>query len=144
MTSVTFKNKNSTSTIYTNYRNGEDWRTAIDSSYLYQLAGLDKKFKGELFAIFKENAKKNLKKMEEATEVNNKVEWYMAVHAFKGASSSIGAFFLAKLLENAQRKPDAPKEDKRNLLIKTKIELDLVFRYIENDQRDLRKEEESK
>ena len=81
--------------------NNQQRKRAIDMEFLRSIIENDVEFEKELFAIFVENANRNFIKMEEAVGKDNQA-WYMASHAFKGASASVGAFDLSKILEDAQ------------------------------------------
>ena len=74
----------------------------IDLDFLRGIIDNDLEFEKELFAIFVENANQNIAKMQDAVNNSDGNSWYMASHAFKGSSASIGAFNLSKILEYAQ------------------------------------------
>jgi HPt (histidine-containing phosphotransfer) domain-containing protein len=57
----------------------------------------------------------------------------MAAHAFKGASASIGAFDLSKILEYAQKNPDDLSEKKEITLLAIKQEFALVSDFIHEE-----------
>ena len=76
---------------------------AIDIEFLRSIIENDFEFEKELFAIFSENATRNVTKMEDAIKSGDSNSWYMSSHAFKGASASIGAFQLSNILEYAQK-----------------------------------------
>src|SRR3989338_4301481 len=99
---------------------------AIDLEFLRSVVGDDREFEKELFAIFTENADRNISKMENAVKNNDSNSWYMASHAFKGAAASIGAFGLSKALEYAQRHPEDNNEDKLKIVEKVKVQYKLV------------------
>ena len=103
----------------------------IDTKYLKSIIDDDKEFEKELFLIFFENSQKNITKLEEAIASQDKNSWYMAAHAFKGASASIGAFELAKVLEHAQKSIDADEDLNKELIKKIKEEFDSVKYFIE-------------
>ncbi|MFM7620634.1 MAG: Hpt domain-containing protein [Alphaproteobacteria bacterium] len=103
----------------------------IDTKYLKSIIDDDKEFEKELFLIFFENSQRNIVKLEEAVASQDKNSWYMAAHAFKGASASIGAFELAKVLENAQKSLDADDNLKSALIAKIKEELEAVKYFID-------------
>jgi|APGre2960657444_1045066.scaffolds.fasta_scaffold377065_2 HPt (histidine-containing phosphotransfer) domain-containing protein len=104
----------------------------LDLEYLKSIIDEDKEFEQELFKIFIENSQRNITKLEESIESNDKNSWYMASHAFKGASASIGAFELAKILEYAQRNIEDSNENKKQLLDKIKEELELVKEFLKS------------
>ena len=106
---------------------------AIDVEFLRSIIENDVEFEKELFAIFIENAQRNVEKMEEAIKDSNDNSWYMASHAFKGASASIGAFELSKVLEYSQKHPEENYEQKTELLKKIKEELRLVIKFINEE-----------
>ena len=102
----------------------------LDIEYLKSIVEDDKEFEQELFKIFIDNAQRNIAKMEESILNNNISSWYMASHAFKGASSSIGAFELAKILEDAQKNIEESIENKKILINKIKEELEDVIYFL--------------
>ncbi|GDX36675.1 hypothetical protein LBMAG18_11860 [Alphaproteobacteria bacterium] len=104
----------------------------IDIKYLKSIIDDDKEFEKELFLIFFENAQKNIEKLNEAIISQDKNSWYMAAHAFKGASASIGAFELAKILEIAQKSLDANEESKIRIIENIKQELASVKYFIDH------------
>ena len=104
----------------------------LDLEYLKSIIEDDKEFEQELFKIFIENSQRNITKLEESIESNDKNSWYMASHAFKGASASIGAFELAKTLEHAQKNIEDSNENKKQLLDKIKEELELVKEFLKS------------
>jgi HPt (histidine-containing phosphotransfer) domain-containing protein len=104
----------------------------LDLEYLKSIIEDDKEFEQELFKIFIENSQRNIIKLEESIESNDKNSWYMASHAFKGASASIGAFELAKILEYAQKNLEDSNENKKQLLDKIKEELELVKEFLKS------------
>lgn len=113
--------------------NNTDTKKAIDVEFLRSIIENDAEFEKELFAIFTENANRNVEKMDDAIKSSNDNSWYMASHAFKGAAASIGAFDLSKILEYAQKHPEENYEQKTELLRKIKEELDLVIKFINEE-----------
>ncbi len=71
--------------------------------------------------------------MEDAIKDGDNNFWYMAAHAFKGASASIGAFDLSKVLEHAQRHPEDNIEQKSDILKKIRDEFQLVLEFINEE-----------
>ncbi len=110
-----------------------DKKRAIDLEFLRNVIENDREFEKELFAIFIENAKSNLVKMDEAIKNSDNNAWYMASHAFKGAAASIGAFDLSKSLEYAQRHPEDSMEEKTQILQKIRDEFRLVIDFINEE-----------
>jgi HPt (histidine-containing phosphotransfer) domain-containing protein len=106
---------------------------AIDIDFLRNVIDNDREFEKELFAIFTENAQRNISKMEEAVKKSDNNGWYMASHAFKGAAASIGAFELSKTLEHAQRHPEDSAADKNTVLQKVKEQFKLVQDFIQEE-----------
>jgi HPt (histidine-containing phosphotransfer) domain-containing protein len=105
----------------------------IDIEFLRGIIENDKEFERELFEIFVDNAKKNIEKLEEAIAVNDGNGWYMASHAFKGAATSVGAFELAKVLEDAQQSPEENNTTKKTILGEVKEQFELVLDYINHN-----------
>lgn len=108
-----------------------DNKNAVDIEFLDSVIDGDFQFEKELFSIFIANAEKNVKKMEDAILNKDNNGWYMASHAFKGASASIGAFDLSKALEYAQKNPDDEEQRKSEILAKIVSELEKVLKFIE-------------
>jgi HPt (histidine-containing phosphotransfer) domain-containing protein len=108
-------------------------KRAIDTEFLRSIIDNDIEFEKELFKIFSENAHRNINKMEEAVREGDNNSWYMASHAFKGASASIGAFDLSKVLEYAQKHPEDNSEQKTETLKKIKEEFLLVLDFINEE-----------
>lgn len=108
-------------------------KRAIDIEFLRSVIEDDREFEKELFAIFTENAQRNIVKMEEAIQKVDNNSWYMASHAFKGAAASIGAFELSKSLEYAQRHPEDNMEEKVRILQKVRDEFRLVLDFINEE-----------
>jgi HPt (histidine-containing phosphotransfer) domain-containing protein len=108
-------------------------KRAIDTEFLRSVIDDDKEFEKELFAIFSENAHRNITKMEDAIKDGDNNSWYMASHAFKGASASIGAFDLSKVLEYAQKHPEDNSEGKNEILKKVREEFGLVLNFINEE-----------
>lgn len=108
-------------------------KRAIDTEFLRSVIENDFEFEKELFAIFSENAHRNLTKLEDAIVKSDNQSWYMASHAFKGASASIGAFELSKILEVAQKSMDVSKEEKVQMMLKIREEFLLVLDFINEE-----------
>jgi len=106
---------------------------AIDIDFLRNVIDNDREFEKELFAIFSENAERNIVKMEEAINKTDNNAWYMASHAFKGAAASVGAFELSKLLEHAQKHPEDAAAEKNNILQQVKDNFKLVLDFIKEE-----------
>lgn len=103
----------------------------IDLEYLKGIIDGDKEFEKELKEVFFDNAQKNISSLQEAIDKKDNNMWYMSAHAFKGASGSIGAFDLAKVLEFAQRNFEDTSENKTQILNKVKSEFALVKQLLE-------------
>ncbi len=108
-------------------------KRAIDTEFLRSIIDNDKEFEKELFAIFAENAQRNIVKMEDAIKSSDNNSWYMASHAFKGAASSIGAFDLSKALEYAQKHPEEEAQKKMSVLNNVREELRHVLDFINQE-----------
>jgi HPt (histidine-containing phosphotransfer) domain-containing protein len=104
----------------------------LDLDYLESIIEDDKEFEKELFKIFIENSLKNINKLEEAVANNDNNSWYMASHGFKGASSSIGAFELAKQLDFAQKNLEENPQRKKQMIEKIKEELEHVMFFLKS------------
>ncbi len=112
--------------------NNQQRKRAIDMEFLRSIIENDVEFEKELFAIFVENANRNFIKMEEAVGKDNQA-WYMASHAFKGASASVGAFDLSKILEDAQKSMEASIDQKTKILAQAREEFKLVLEFINEE-----------
>ena len=106
---------------------------AVDVEFLRGIIDNDREFEKELLTIFVENAQRNLAKMEEALRGGDNNSWYMAAHAFKGASASIGAFNLSQLLEYAQKHPEENSDQKVKIISDVKEEFKLVHEFIQQE-----------
>jgi HPt (histidine-containing phosphotransfer) domain-containing protein len=111
----------------------QNHKVGIDREFLRGIIDNDKEFEKELFAIFSENAHRNIVKLEEAIKDGNNNSWYMAAHAFKGAAASIGAFDLSKILEYAQKHPEDDSEKKLKLIAEVREEMVLVIEFINQE-----------
>jgi HPt (histidine-containing phosphotransfer) domain-containing protein len=105
-------------------------RDPIDVDFLKKIIGDDSAFEKELFEIFLDNSRYNLSKIENAMISGDSNAWYMASHAFKGSSSSIGAFELAQALENSQKNSDSDIEIKHEIFQATRQEFKKVEEFI--------------
>jgi len=108
-------------------------KIAVDLKYLRNVIEDDRELEKELFIMFVENGKKNIQKMEKSIIENNSNDWYMASHAFKGASSSIGAFDLSKVLEIAQHSYLEDQQRKNEILVIINKEFDHVISFISSE-----------
>jgi HPt (histidine-containing phosphotransfer) domain-containing protein len=108
-------------------------KKAVDIAFLKSITGDDVSFEKELFILFLDSAKNNILKMEKALAESDNDGWYMASHALKGASASIGAFDLSKELEYAQTHPKDDYKDKVRVLADIKAELAKVSLFINED-----------
>jgi HPt (histidine-containing phosphotransfer) domain-containing protein len=113
--------------------NSQKSKRAIDTEFLRSVIDNDIEFERELFKIFVENANRNMSKMEDAIKETDNNSWYMASHAFKGGSASIGAFDLSKVLEHAQKNPEANPQQKTETLKKVREEFLLVLNFINEE-----------
>lgn len=107
--------------------------TPIDVGFLKEVIGNDKEFELELFEIFIKNSGQNISNMHKAMDDNDSNAWYMASHAFKGASSSIGAFKLSKALEIAQKSADEGGDRKNEIIAEVEEEYAKVEAFIKSD-----------
>ncbi len=105
----------------------------IDLDFLRGIIDNDSEFEKELFGIFVENANHNLAKMQDAINSSDNNGWYMASHAFKGSSASIGAFSLSKILEYAQNHQQETFDEKLKILDKVKKEFEAVHDFINQE-----------
>jgi HPt (histidine-containing phosphotransfer) domain-containing protein len=108
-------------------------KKAIDIEFLKSITGDDAAFEKELFILFLDSSKTNILKMEKALAESSSNDWYMASHALKGASASIGAFDLSKILEYAQTHPKDEDKDKVKVLTDIKKELSRVELFINEE-----------
>jgi HPt (histidine-containing phosphotransfer) domain-containing protein len=108
-------------------------KKAVDIEFLKSITGDDVAFEKELFILFLDSSKSNILKMEKALADSDNNGWYMASHALKGASASIGAFDLSKVLEYAQTHPKDDDKDKVRVLTDIKKELTRVELFINEE-----------
>jgi len=102
----------------------------IDYEFLKKIIGDDEEFEKELFNIFIDSSKYNISKLEKAILSNDNNSWFMASHAMKGSSASIGAFSLSKALEVAQKISDDNSDKKIESLDNIKQEFERVHDFI--------------
>lgn len=88
----------------------------IDVEFLSKIIGDDKEFERELFEIFLDNSKFNIAKLQKSVEENDNNSWFMAAHALKGSSASIGAFNFSKKLDLAQKNSSSDTNAKTKML----------------------------
>lgn len=99
---------------------------AIDLDFLRDVTGNDRDFEKELFVLFLDSSKTSISKLETALADNNEDAWYAVSHSLKGASASIGAFYLAQISEYAQTHPKDEREKKSVVLSDIKAEFQRV------------------
>ncbi|MBU6339473.1 MAG: Hpt domain-containing protein [Rickettsiales bacterium] len=102
----------------------------IDVEFLRSVIENDAEFERELFKIFIENGNRNIEKLEDSFDPSRYNFWYMAAHAFKGSAASIGAFDLAKILEDAQKSAEDNAEMKIKIVENVKKEFKSVCDFI--------------
>ena len=105
-------------------------KPAIDIDFLRSMTINDAVFERELLVLFLDSSKTNVIKIEKALVGFNNNDWYMASHSMKGASASIGAFDLAKVMEYSQTQFQAEQKVKVKILVDIKTELDKVIAFI--------------
>jgi len=110
--------------------NLDDNKNSIDIDFLRKIIGNDLVFEKELFEIFLDNSKYNISKLDNALKAEDNNAWYMASHALKGSSASIGAFPLSRILEVAQKSADIEIEKKVEIFHQIKQEFSKVEEYI--------------
>jgi HPt (histidine-containing phosphotransfer) domain-containing protein len=103
----------------------------LDVEFFNSIIDNDTEFRNELFAIFKESSASSLEKMANSLEREEFSSWYAAAHAFKGASSSIGAFSLAASLEKAQQAIDKSYQEKSSILAEIKQKYSSLIETLE-------------
>ncbi len=108
-------------------------KAPIDVEFLRGVIDNDVEFERELFEIFLDNADQNIAKMQNAIKDEDTNSWYMSSHAFKGASASIGAFELSKILELAQKAMEDDNDNKNSILSQIKEEYGEVKSFIKNE-----------
>ena len=110
--------------------NLDDNKNSIDIDFLRKIIGNDLVFEKELFEIFLDNSKYNISKLDSALKSDDNNAWYMASHALKGSSASIGAFPLSRILEISQKSSDEEIEKKVEIFHQIKAEFKKVEDYI--------------
>ncbi len=103
---------------------------SIDIEFLKKIIGDDTAFEKELFEIFLDNSRYNISKIEDAMISGDNNAWYMASHALKGSSSSIGAFNFARALEESQKNSDSDIEKKHEIFQTVRLEFKKVEDFI--------------
>lgn len=103
----------------------------LDVEFFNSIIDNDTEFRNELFVIFKESSLSNLQKMVNSLENDDFSSWYAASHAFKGASSSIGAFSLAASLEKAQQAIDKSYQEKSLILAEIQQKYSILIKALE-------------
>ena len=102
----------------------------IDLKHLSNIVDGDIEFEKELFKVFIDNGKLNIEKMEISIQENSDESWYACSHAFKGASTAVGAFQLAKILEECQQLTISSKQDKITILKQAKVEFNHILNLL--------------
>ena len=108
----------------------DDNKNSIDIYFLRKIIGDDLSFEKELFEIFLDNSKYNISKLDKALKDEDNNAWYMASHALKGSSASIGAFPLSRILEVSQKSSDFDSDKKIEIFLQVKEEFRKVEDYI--------------
>ena len=72
----------------------------------------------------------NISKLDKALKDEDNNSWYMASHALKGSSASIGAFPLSRILEVSQKSSDFDSDKKIEIFLQVKEEFRKVEDYI--------------
>lgn len=108
----------------------DDNKNSIDIDFLRKIIGDDLVFEKELFEIFLDNSKYNISKLDNALKSEDNNAWYMASHALKGSSASIGAFPLSRILETSQKSSDFDIDKKIEIFQQIKAEFKNVEDYI--------------
>ncbi|MDA9231605.1 hypothetical protein N9O56_03470 [Rickettsiales bacterium] len=102
----------------------------VDLDFLRNITDCDIEFEQDLLKTFIESSGNDIRRMERSIGNTHNNDWYLSSHSFKGSSASIGAFSLAKMLEEAQLKKDAPDEDKMKILKKIQKDLNIVIEFL--------------
>jgi len=89
-----------------------------------------KSLKKSFLIFFIDSSKYNISKLEKAILSDDNNSWFMASHAMKGSSASIGAFSLSKALEVAQKISDDNLDKKIESLDNIKQEFERVHDFI--------------
>ena len=105
-------------------------KSVIDIDFLRKIIGNDVVFEKELFEIFLDNSRYNISKLDNALKNQDNNAWYMASHALKGSSASIGAFALSRVFEISQKSSDIEVEKKMEIFEQIKNEFKKVENYI--------------
>jgi len=106
--------------------------TIIDLDFLNKVIGDDQEFAKELFEIFIDNCSYNISKLQKALNDNDKNSWYMASHAMKGSSASIGAFNFSKLCDLSQKNSDQDNAEKTKILENIQNDFAKIQDFIKN------------
>ena len=109
----------------------------IDLKHLSNIVDGDIEFEKELFKVFIDNGKLNIEKMEISIQENSDESWYTCSHAFKGASAAVGAFQLAKILEECQQLTISSKQDKITILKQAKVEFNHILNLLSSKYQEI-------
>ena len=88
-------------------------------------------FQQELFGLFLDNARANIRGLIEAFETNDNDKWHFVAHNFKGSAATVCCFGLSYDLEYAQNHKDDSREKKAKLLQEIKEKSVKAILYIE-------------
>ncbi len=103
----------------------------LDHNHTKQIASNDLGFIKELFELFIDNSQVSMRNFEAALQNDDSTDWYTYAHALKGSSSSIGAFRISKIYNEAQNLPGlASKEQKTALFNRLKEEYLKLVDYL--------------
>ena len=94
----------------------QDLKDPVDLDFLRNITDCDVEFEQDLLKTFIESSRNHVRKMEKSIGDLHSNDWYLSSHSFKGSSAVIGAFSLAKMLEEVQSQKDATDEDKIKIL----------------------------
>lgn len=106
---------------------------AVDLEFLREATLGDHDFENELFTLYLDSTKGHVDKLEKAFKDKDNDEWYSMAHTIKGGSSSVGAFYLAKICEYAQLHPKEEDEKKVKVLADIKAEFQRVTDFINKE-----------
>jgi len=94
----------------------DDIEGIIDMPFYSEMTSNNVDFQQELFGLFLDNARANIRGLIEAFETDNSEKWGLVVHNFKSSAATVCSFSLSADLEYAERNQDHSRERKASLL----------------------------
>ena len=109
-----------------------DIEGVIDMTFYKEITLDNLDFQQELFGLFLDSARENIRGLIDALEKNDNARWHFIAHNFKGSAATIGAFSLSGDLEYAEHNQKDNGEEKAKILQNIKEKSVKAILYIEN------------